>query len=251
MKRCLVLSCSQAKQGEAPLLPALERYDGPAFRVVRRFLREAPSELQNVDVFILSAEYGMIAADQQISDYDRRMTHDRALELREQICSTIREKIAPVGYSEIFISLGRDYRAALNGCQILQSVGNVVLSRAPLAKKLTELKAWLYGTEVETSRRREPTPAVVLPEGTKVQVVIRGVEIEMSRVEVLATARHALDSGEGNPANYRRWYVQVDDRRVSPKWLVSLLSGLPVSAFAADEARRVLRQFGVEVYRNE
>ena len=72
----------------------------------------------------------------------------------------------------------------------------------------------------------------------------------MTPDEVLTAARQALVEGRGRPSNYRSWYVQVDDQRVGPKWLVSQLTGLPVSAFVADEARRALRQLGIPVYRN-
>jgi|SRR5215210_261396 len=36
----LILACSQRKRLDKKLLPAVERYDGAAFRVLRRFLRE-------------------------------------------------------------------------------------------------------------------------------------------------------------------------------------------------------------------
>ena len=130
-KRCLVLSCSQAKRGDAGLLPAIERYDGPTFRVVRKFMREAPSELQDVDVFVLSAKYGLIAADKPVADYDQRMTAARARELRDRVLTAFQGRIAQAGFSEVFLSLGRDYRNGLNGCEALLPSGNLILSRSP------------------------------------------------------------------------------------------------------------------------
>ena len=41
--RMLILACSRRKRPDEGLLPAIERYDGPALRVVRRFLREMPA----------------------------------------------------------------------------------------------------------------------------------------------------------------------------------------------------------------
>jgi hypothetical protein len=64
--RLLILSCSQRKRPDAILLPALERYDGPMFRVLRKFLRENPSKELHPDVYILSAQFGLISADQLI-----------------------------------------------------------------------------------------------------------------------------------------------------------------------------------------
>jgi hypothetical protein len=39
----LILACSRRKRPDEGLLPAIEPYDGPAFRMVRRFLREMPA----------------------------------------------------------------------------------------------------------------------------------------------------------------------------------------------------------------
>jgi hypothetical protein len=39
--RMLILACSRRKRPDEGLLPAIERYDGPAFRVLRRFLRKS------------------------------------------------------------------------------------------------------------------------------------------------------------------------------------------------------------------
>ena len=40
MCRMLILSCSSRKKPTNRQMPAIERYDGPAFRVLRKFLRE-------------------------------------------------------------------------------------------------------------------------------------------------------------------------------------------------------------------
>lgn len=52
--RLLILSCSRRKRSDRGLLPALERYDGPTYRVMNKFLRVNPSGTQSLDVYILS-----------------------------------------------------------------------------------------------------------------------------------------------------------------------------------------------------
>jgi hypothetical protein len=47
----------------------------------------------------------------------------------------------------------------------------------------------------------------------------------------------------------RTWAAQLDDTLVSPKWLVSELTGIPVAAFHTDDARRYLAAIGVRVLR--
>jgi hypothetical protein len=71
----------------------------------------------------------------------------------------------------------------------------------------------------------------------------------MTPTEVLAVARRGLAAEIAAARRYQSWYVSVDADRVAPKWLVSQLTGLPVSCFATDEARRVLARLGVEVER--
>jgi hypothetical protein len=41
--------------------------------------------------------------------------------------------------------------------------------------------------------------------------------------------------------------VEVDSKRVAPKWLVKVLTELPVSAFTTGEARRVLHCLGIQL----
>ena len=43
-RRLLILSCSQRKHETQEPLPAIERYNGPLFFVLRRFLRECPRQ---------------------------------------------------------------------------------------------------------------------------------------------------------------------------------------------------------------
>ena len=61
--RLLILSCSQRKNASQRLLPAVERYNGLLFFVLRRFIRECPREAKQLDVCILSATYGLISGD--------------------------------------------------------------------------------------------------------------------------------------------------------------------------------------------
>ncbi len=75
----------------------------------------------------------------------------------------------------------------------------------------------------------------------------QGVEVVMTPEQVLNVGSQALLEGKGNPSSYQSWYVVVDEQRVSPKWLVSQLTGLPVGSFHSREARRMLVQLGVTI----
>jgi len=74
----LILSCSARKLPRQGL--AIYQYDGTAFRIMRRF-EEKRRGLGWPRVFVLSARYGLISEERQITEYDQVMTDDRAKEL--------------------------------------------------------------------------------------------------------------------------------------------------------------------------
>lgn len=247
MTRCLILGCTEAKRHDDGELPALERYNGPTFQVLRRFLAEAEPELKDVDVYVLSAEYGLITAGKPIEDYDRLMTTVRATELRQEVSDRLRE-ILIRGFDEVFVSLSELYLQVIDGFEALVPNGTeVTISQASMGKRLTALKSWLYQLpERAIASEREESTVIVSGQAT-----LRGQEIEAIAEEVMALARQALEDERGKPYNFRSWYALIDGERVSTKWLASLLSGLKVSEFQSSEARRVLRQLGIEVHHDD
>ena len=71
-KRLLILGCADRKRDSGGVLPALDRYDGPAYRVIRTFLREYQWP-EDVSIAVLSAEYGLFGVLKGIRQYDKRM----------------------------------------------------------------------------------------------------------------------------------------------------------------------------------
>lgn len=238
--RLLILSCSSKKRPTQGLLPALERYDGPAYRVMNKFLRVHPSGIQFLDVYILSAEFGLIPASKPIPDYDRRMTPQRAKELQQPTLSKLKQILIGKQYEELFISLGKDYRQVLMGYESLIPANlSVTVSTRSIGYKLGELRHWLYGGVSESLDNE-------IKVAQRSKVYLRGVEIALTPKQVMKIARTAL-AKEQNIPKYQMWYVRIGDRQVPVKWLVGHLTGLSVSAFHTSEARRVLCQLGIEV----
>ena len=237
----LILSCSQRKHPAPGLLPALQRYDGPAYRVMNKFMRVHPSEARLLDVYILSAEFGLISAGKPIPNYDRRMTHQRVKELQPPTQPKLKRILSGRQYDELFISMGKSYRQVLAGYESLISPNlKVIVSRGAIGCKLAELRNWLHEGISESS----DTQAKVVQQG---KAYLRGIEITLMPKQIMEVARSTL-AKEGNLPKYQVWYVQVDGQQVPPKWLVSQLTGLPVNAFHTNEAKRVLQQLGIEVY---
>jgi len=221
------------------LLPALARYDGPAFQVLRKFIVEFPAEISRLDICILSAKFGLIPADQPIPWYDKPMTAHQARVLNPIVLAKLERLLAEGKYRKLLLNVGQAYLPALTGYETLvPDEMKVTQASGSSGRRQTTLHDWLRG-------KSQPP----LPIAARGRARIRGIEIVLTADKVMERACQALVSGNGNPQAYQSWYVQVDGRRVSPKWLVSQLTGLPVGAFVSDEARRVLAQLGIEVAR--
>ena len=140
-QRLLVLACSQTKRLDTVPLPAIDRYDGPAFRVLRRYLREVGDE--NLAVLILSAEHGLIEAARPIRDYDRKLTAVRADAMHPTVRLAFDRVLRQGGFAEAFVCAGRLYRRALGptGDHLVP----VRTATGGQGGKLTELHEWLRG----------------------------------------------------------------------------------------------------------
>lgn len=241
--RLLILSCSQSKRPDSCLLPALSRYDGPPFRVLRKFLIQEPDQARIIDIYTLSAKFGLIPATRAIPYYDQRMTDVRVSTLKSCVAKQMERVLERKHYTQLFFGLGSDYLQAIEGYERLISPGvEVVLSNGTPGRNLTLLKDWLYCNDSTSVKPQASCPSKI--------VLLRGVSIRATPAQILTIARRALVNGCDKSDNYQSWYVLVDGQRVAPKWLVSQLSGLPVGDFHTGEAMRVLQQLCIEVHRS-
>ncbi len=239
--RLLFLSCSQSKRSTDGELPASERYDGPAFRVMNKFLRLHPSEKKSLDVFILSAKFGLIPDSKQIPNYDLRMTAKQVNKWKEPTLNELKQILNDKQYHEFFISMGKDYLSVLDGYESLICTNlNVTVSQGSMGRKLTELRNWLY----EDISKLTNNQTKIVNQG---KASLRGINIELTSEQILKKINQALTK-ECNIPKFQTWYVQVGNQQVPIKWVVSLLTGLSVSAFHTNEAKRVLQKLGIEVY---
>jgi hypothetical protein len=245
-RRLLILSCSKKKRSSLELLPAIERYDGPLFRVLRRSLRIGNIADPWPDVFILSAEFGLIAGDHPTPVYDRQMNLSRADELlpsvRIELAALLRDK----QFSEIFIAVVSGYISVLRGIEsVTLPHTRIIRATGGQGSKARQLKQWLSDNAViDHSINRSNVSA---PRHRCGRATIRGRSIALTLEGLIEKLQPFLNSDREQSANFRNWYVEICGQRISPKWLVSKLLELPVSEFSAGEARRVLTQLGVEI----
>ena len=143
MRRLLIVACGAAKRADVGHLPALDRYSGPPFRTLRKALAGLP-EQQRPTVLILSAEFGLIAADAPIPNYNHRMTEARALALRTQVREALAQALAGGRYDETMINLGADYLPALPlDPTTTDQLGTLTNAQGGIGERMSQMKRWI------------------------------------------------------------------------------------------------------------
>lgn len=241
--RLLIMACSQRKRPDPGLLPAIERYNGPQFQVIHKFLREFPDKADTLSVYILSAKFGLISATKPIPNYDYKMSLERGRDLQFQVLNDFKCLLQNGDYNQLFINLGKNYLEAFVGYeQLIPGNVTVIIAKGSQGRRQAELHDWLYEVLPEQAQSQKKTP-----QSGKAQ--IRGIEIMLTPEQIYKLAQKSLIADSDKATIFQSWYVQINDQRVGPKWLVSQLTGLPVNSFHTDDARRVLEKLGIEVRR--
>ena len=146
MTDLLLLACSKRKRHTAGLLPAGSRYDGGAFRVVKRAQREGYAP-QDLAILILSARYGLIPAECLIEDYDQLMSSDRARDLCEEVGDRLDDELGQLRPRAVFVSLGQLYLQAISTSIALkqfEQAGLVQCARGRPGERQAQLRNWLW-----------------------------------------------------------------------------------------------------------
>ena len=170
-RRVLILSCSARKYALSGKVLAWDLYDGVAFRVVKRLQHEGlfPGD---VEILILSAQYGLIRPYNKISFYDLRMTKQLASRQAMRNSAILRKVFSNGNYREMLVIAGKTYLAALDPFAAwLQDDVTLVIAEGGIGRKLQQLKAWLLsegprspscsseGRVIRKSVQRDPLPS--------------------------------------------------------------------------------------------
>jgi hypothetical protein len=239
MQRLLVLACSERKRPDPGYMPAIERYDGPAYRVLRRYVQSQSHD--KPDIYILSAQYGLIRGDSAIPVYDRRMTRPRALELREAMETALQSLDLGARYHTVFLAAGAVYRELL-APPILRAIPHeqLITSTGSPGIQLTRLKSWLYQDGSLSAASESSTVA----SSSSIEITFKGTRLRITPNEVVSIVRRATENGMLDGLRSTAWYVLVDGQRIPPKWLVSQLTGVAVGEFHSMDAQRVFNRLG-------
>jgi hypothetical protein len=216
MTRALFLSCSKRKSPEAGLMPGIRRYEGPCFRVLRSYLRDAGKD--PLRIWILSAEHGLIRGHDPILSYDRVMTPTRADTLRASVMATFVAALRTEPFDEACVCMGSTYARAMSDCwQFLSNSVQVYHTHGSIGGQASQLKAWLHLGKVSLRSQ-------VLSQPKAAKATILGIQIDLTTDEVLTIARKRLMADPKAAMRFQTRFVHIDQYRIAPKWLVSQLT---------------------------
>ena len=144
MSSLLIMSCSKTKK-HLDNVPAMELYDGQAYRVIKK------NSAENLEIVIISAKYGPIRSTEIISYYDQVMTVSQAAGMRREVSEGIMNIVSRENFRRIFISLGFPYNLAISEELIgfLDKNFYLQVAHGPIGKRLHQLKEWLGSLKQE------------------------------------------------------------------------------------------------------
>jgi hypothetical protein len=150
----LLVNCSAQKNPQPGLLPAIERYRGVVFQVIRKARREGywPCDCR---VAIVSARYGLVKESTPLEWYDLKMTKARARSMQVVVSSSLDLLLQTVHCQTVFLALGSTYRLAIGSSvqlELLRRGDRVIEARGGLGAQLQQLQRWLLARHDQQRR---------------------------------------------------------------------------------------------------
>lgn len=141
--KLLIVSCSKRKAPYKGEVQAINLYDGPLYRMLRKNVQSFSNE-DGLDIMIMSAKYGLIEPTKLIKNYDVKMTPDRANELIDHNCEIIKAMVEKKQYTDVLVNLGKDYRESIEPALNYFQAGDVNVLKGPIGTRLSSTKKWLF-----------------------------------------------------------------------------------------------------------
>lgn len=141
----LIISCSQRKASISNPAPAIELYDGPFFKMIRKMKREENFP-RSVHILIISAKYGLLGHYDLIENYDKKMTEIRAKELKQEIKRELNKFLSNKGFKGIFIGMGKNYCLCLDNFKFKIPRE---YAAGKIGEKLSRTKEWINSCEYD------------------------------------------------------------------------------------------------------
>lgn len=145
-KLVIISASSRVKRKPVDPIPALQRYDGLYFRIIRKYIKE--KQLKNIDVLIVSENMGLLNGYDFIPYVEPRSGYLGEIGLDKKKLKMQRdaniEKIKNTlgNYEEIYVNVGQSYLRLIKGfdkyvkCKVTYSSGR------GLGCKARHMKEW-------------------------------------------------------------------------------------------------------------
>jgi len=137
----LIISCSKTKINDKNKLPAIDRYDGPIYRSIRKMMY-TDNIPKNMDIKIVSAKFGLIDKSTPIGYYDQKMTKRSAKNLNAQVVNELKRVFINKSYSEIFVNLGKNYLPSIIGFERYTDA-KIIYASGKIGEKTKQMKQWI------------------------------------------------------------------------------------------------------------
>ena len=145
-RRLIILSASQRRSTDPQPLPAIERYQGVFFRVVKKYLRQG--KLKNADIIIVSERYGVLQADEEVpyhTPFQGKLTLSKQMleEINQKNLAKLKSIFSKTRYSEIIVVCGREFQELIKGFEELTDAKVVLCKGRGPGPKAQNLKQWI------------------------------------------------------------------------------------------------------------
>lgn len=226
----LILGCSHKKKSERGR--AIDVYDGPLFRTLRRRISETSRPLE---ILILSARHGILREDDLIDPYDEKLTSPASPKLAEKVAAEL-TNILPLALDSVLIIAPRNYIANLPIEFIRERSTRLDIFSGRMGRCQVRLLEWLG-----IDHHREPRKPNSLGPLSAYSTPIGANEIQQ--------ATQLLPIKSASSHRVTQWYACIDNQYVPAKRLAAALTGAPVSSFETCHAIALLHRNGIETCR--
>lgn len=230
MRNLLILGCSHAKKEESG--PAIEVYDGPLFRTVRRRLAEVNWPL---DIWIISAKHGILRQTDWIDKYDKVLARTPNSGFHDKAAFQLAEML-PNELNRVLILAPKRYIAQLP----VESIRARSVEFEAFSDRMGKCQARLLGWLGIDNGRAPHLPSSLGPLGMFSKPIDR---------IVIHEAAQKLSEKCSSANQVIQWYALIEDQQIPAKKLASALTGAPVSSFETCHALALLRRNGIETCR--
>jgi len=146
MQKAIIVAASQRRKREPKTpIPALERFTGVYFRVLKKYIREG--KLTQTDIIILSPEHGIIQVQDKIPYTEPTekllLNKDMIAKMRKNNLQILEKIFNKKQYSKIYVNVGRTLIKLIEGFDKLTQAKIVYAAGPGLGPKAQHMKNWI------------------------------------------------------------------------------------------------------------